>query len=213
VEASQTGAPPARVLPELGRHVPFTLFGTATGLAVMVLIVALDWGRERAEQAFWTLHPLHVLLSAVPTTALYVRYARPRLSAIIAAGYVGSIGIATLSDCLIPYVGEWLLALPHRGVHLGFIEKWWLVNPMALGGIALGWLVPYSKFPHAAHVMVSTWASLFHLRLAMGSTVTLWEISVATLFLFLAVWAPCCTSDIVFPIAVARIQATLRRNE
>ena len=28
----------------------------------------------------------------------------------------------------------WMLHLPNRGLHLGFIEKWWLVNPIALIG-------------------------------------------------------------------------------
>jgi hypothetical protein len=117
---------------------------------------------------------------------------------------VGSVGIATISDCVIPYVGETLLELPNRGVHLGFVEKWWLVNPLAAAGIALGYLWPRTKITHAGHVLLSTWASLFHMTMAMGGEFGILEYATTALFLFLAVWIPCCTSDIVFPLLFAK---------
>ena len=110
------------------------------------------------------------------------------------------MGIATLSDCLIPYVAESLLDLPNRGIHLGFIEKWWLVNPLAAVGILLGYLWPHTRLTHAGHVLLSTWASLFHMTMAMGDGFGILEYAALTVFLFLAVWVPCCTSDIVFPL-------------
>jgi hypothetical protein len=126
------------------------------------------------------------------------------LPATIVVGYIGSIGIATLSDSLIPFVGEWMMQLPNRGVHLGFIEKWWLVNPLAAVGIAVGCLRPRTELPHAGHVLLSTWASLFHMTLAMDRELTLVVGISIGLFLFLAVWIPCCTSDIVFPLVFVR---------
>ena len=125
---------------------------------------------------------------------------------LLAIGYLGSIGIATLSDSLIPYLGELLLDLPNRGLHLGFIEKWWLVNPLAIIGIAIAYCRPATKFPHAGHVLLSTWASLFHIIMAFGGKMYLsWIlISIIFLFLFLAVWLPCCVSDIVFPLLFVR---------
>ena len=119
-------------------------------------------------------------------------------------GYFGSVGIATLSDCVIPYIGESLLNLPNRAVHLGFIEKWWLVNPLAGLGIAIACYWPRTKFPHAGHVLLSTWASLFHMTMALGDAFTLYTLMVIPVFLFLAVWIPCCTSDIVFPLLFAK---------
>jgi hypothetical protein len=127
--------------------------------------------------------------------------------ATIAVGYVGSVGIATLSDSLIPFVGEWLLDLPHRGVHIGFIEKWWLVNPLAALGMLLGWVRPRTELPHAVHVLLSTWASLFHMTLALGGEPSLATGALIGLFLFLAVWVPCCASDIAFPLVFARVSA------
>jgi hypothetical protein len=121
---------------------------------------------------------------------------------VILIGYVGSIGIATLSDVVIPYLGGALLTLKME-FHLGFIEKWWLVNPMALIGIAIGYWKPTTKFPHAGHVLLSTWASLFYFT-AFGMANWIPLLPFIFLILFLAVWIPCCTSDIVFPLLFTR---------
>ncbi|MCK4463306.1 MAG: hypothetical protein KAU58_03240, partial [Candidatus Omnitrophica bacterium] len=116
-------------------------------------------------------------------------------------GYAGSIGIATISDSLIPYLGETLLNMPNRGIHIGFIEKWWLINPLALLGVTIAYFRPRTKFPHAGHVLLSTWASLFHIIMAIGrESLHLFVYVAIFVFLFLAVWIPCCISDIVFPL-------------
>jgi len=94
--------------------------------------------------------------------------------------------------------------LPHREAHIGFIEKWWLVNPLALLGIAGGYFRPATRFPHAGHVLLSTWASLFHITMALGTEVNAATMILIAVFLFLAVWLPCCTSDIVFPLLWAK---------
>jgi hypothetical protein len=170
----------------------------------MVLIVCAHVSRSVSGTLFWTLHPLHVLLSALVTAAMYRLHGKGGLVATALVGYVGSIGIATLSDSVIPYFGEFLLGLPNRGVHLGFIEKWWLVNPLAVIGIIVACSYPRTKLPHAGHVLLSTWASLFHMTMALGEQVGVTTIGLTAVFLFFAVWAPCCTSDIVFPMLFAR---------
>lgn len=119
---------------------------------------------------------------------------------LLAIGYAGSVGIATVSDSIIPYLGEVMLNMPNRGIHLGFIEKWWLVNPMAMIGIAIAYFWPHTKFPHAAHVLISTWASLFHMIMATGKELSFFSYVIVFLFLFIAVWLPCCVSDIIFPL-------------
>jgi len=190
----------SRISRELKAHVPFTLFGTLTGITILVTLVSAETPQWISTRLFWSLHPLHVLLSALVTTAMFTLHSRRRLLATLVIGYVGSVGIATISDCVIPYIGEWLLDLPNRGLHLGFIEKWWLVNPLAGAGILLGYLWPRTKITHAGHVLLSTWASLFHMTMAMGGNFGILEYAATALFLFLAVWIPCCTSDIVFPL-------------
>ena len=155
---------------------------------------------------FYTLHPIHVTLSALVTASIYELYKCGRFKikcsiwAILAVGYVGSIGIATLSDSLIPYLGERLLGLPHSRMHLGFIEEWYIVNPMALLGVAIAYFRPSTRIPHSGHVLLSTWASLFHMMMAMGGNISWPFYAIIFVFLFLAVWIPCCISDIIFPL-------------
>jgi len=191
-----------RIAKELKRHASFTALGAATGIVIMVVIfprLSLI-----PQNIFYTLHPIHVALSALVTTTMYMRYGRRKIWVAILIGYTGSVGIATISDSGIPYLGEILLDLPNRGIHIGFIEKWWLVNPAALLGIAIGCWKGTTKIPHYGHVLISTWASLFHVIMALGEMVNWVQIIVILLFLFLAVWIPCCTSDIVYPLLFVR---------
>jgi len=193
----------------LKAHAPFTALGALTGIGILAALVYADVSQSTSRTLFWILHPMHVLLSALITASIYRLYARGGLAATVLVGYLGSIGIATLSDSIIPYLGESLLRLPSKGVHLGFIEKWWLVNPLAFAGIAIAWFHPRTKLPHAAHVLLSTWASLFHMTMALGERAGLLSMSLIAIFLFLAVWVPCCTSDIVFPLLFARREGVL----
>jgi len=157
---------------------------------------------EVSYNIFYILHPLHVLLSALVTTSIYIIYTKKYNRKInplnlIIIGYLGSIGIATLSDSIIPYIGEIFLNLPNKGIHLGFIEKWWLVNPLALLGILIACFYPKTKFPHAGHVLLSVWASLFHIIMALGTTINIFLVLIVFLFLFISVLVPCCLSDII----------------
>ena len=49
-------------------------------------------------------------------------------------------------------------------------------------------------------VLLSTWASLFHILMAINGTISFVTAAVIFVFLFLSVWMPCCFSDIVFPL-------------
>ncbi len=188
---------------ELRHHIPFTTLGAVSGVVIMVIVVfvnTLPQVTQVSHTVFYVLHPLHVVLSALVTAALYRKHGNPKIWAVILVGYFGSIGIATISDSLIPYLGETLLDLPNRGIHVGFIEEWWIVHPAALLGIAISFWKPVTEVPHSGHVLISTWASLFHVIMALGTTVDWMQFLVIFLFLFLAVWLPCCLSDIVFPL-------------
>ncbi len=194
-----------QIASELKEHIPFTALGAVSGIIIIVIIVWVDVPTQISHAAFYTLHPLHVVLSALVTTAMYKKHnSSSKIWATILVGFLGSIGIATLSDSIIPYAGEILLRLPHPESHIGFIEKWWLVNPLALIGIAIGYLRPTTKLPHSGHVLLSTWASLFHITMALGGIMNWLLLPFIFAFLFLAVWIPCCTSDIVFPLLFTR---------
>jgi hypothetical protein len=140
------------------------------------------------------------MLSAFVTASIYRLNTRGSILPTFVVGYLGAVGIATLSDSIIPFAGEWLLDMPNKGLHIGFIEKWWLVNPLVAVGIAMACLWPRTRIPHAGHVFLSTWASMFHMTMALDSRITLSTMVVVPIFLFLAVWLPCCTSDIAFPL-------------
>jgi uncharacterized membrane protein len=201
------------VLRELKDHSSFTIFGAFTGIVVMLIAMALP--RKLAYGAFYTLHPLHVALSAIVTSSMYERYRREGqtfksgLWSMLLIGYVGSIAVATVSDSLIPYLGETVLGMPNRELHLGFLEEWPIVNGMAVLGIALAYWRPMTKTPHSLHVLVSTWASLFHVIMAMDGRPPLWMYPVILVLLFVAVWVPCCFSDIVFPLLFVKGDAAL----
>ena len=245
---------------ELRHHAPFTLLGAVIGLACMVLLK--DLPKPVTTGLFNVFHPAHVLLSAMITASLFkMRKARTPLLTLLVVGYLGSIGVATLSDCIVPFWGESVLGVSvpahahtheedavddhavepeavalheedehdhehdhepdheaevaaadaacddpsHKPeLHLAFIEEWYIINPLALLGILLAWFIPHermhTRMPHALHVLISTWASSFHILSNMHTDFTFALAIGCFVDLFIAVWLPCCISDIVFPI-------------
>ena len=216
---------------ELRSHIPFTCFGALTGIVAM--LVFRQASKEVDHSLFLLFHPAHVLLSAVVTSSLFkLRQGTQNFLTILLVGYFGSIGVATLSDCVVPFYGETILnvAVPtHEAIHeamnqvpaestesssrlekvgpdihLGFIEDWYVVNPAALLGILLAFLIPHeklhTKLPHAAHVLISTWASSFHVLMNLRSALSVTTLLGIFVVLFIAVWLPCCISDIIFPM-------------
>lgn len=237
----------AAILNELKNHAPFTLFGASTGLICMFLFK--DVGPEINHRLFQVFHPVHVILSAIVTASLYKLYeGKAGFIKVLVIGYLGAIGIATMSDCILPFFGESILgvAVPvhadlhehneaaghnvqseqdahdHAGpehvqnisksepgheepairarLHLGFIEDWYLVNPAALLGVLIAYFRPRTRFPHAGHVLISTWASSFHVLMNTHRELSVVMLSGIFIVLFIAVWLPCCISDIVFPL-------------
>jgi hypothetical protein len=188
---------------ELRNHAPFTIFGAFTGLIILFILFYGNYLLQISSisrDIFYILHPIHIFSSALVTTTVYIRYSRrtPLFAFII--GYTGSIGISTISDSIIPFIGEVVLNLPNADIHIGLIEEPLLTNIPAIIGILFGYFKGYTKFPHAGHVLISTWASLFHIIMALGLYINLTQIILIFIFLFFAVWIPCCTSDIVYPI-------------
>jgi hypothetical protein len=162
---------------ELNNHAPFTIFGAITGIIIIVLFQKIP--ADVSYDIFYILHPIHVVLSALVTASMYKLHTCARfgskcirckcnLWALLIIGYLGSIGIATISDSIIPYLGELMLRMPNRGVHIGFIEKWYLVNPLAVLGVFIAYLSPTTKFPHAGLFLFSTCASLLHILISIG---------------------------------------------
>jgi len=225
------------ILVELRGHSPFTLFGALLGIIFVLLF--RNVGGTGGHMLFSVFHPAHVVLSAMVTASMFkLHAAKKRLLLVLVVGYLGSVGIATLSDVVIPHIGVHLLGLDvpthaelqhHEGasankeaaatehekgghahnqgiehhehkIHLGFIEEWYIINPAALLGILLAYFLPRTKFPHAGHVLISTWASSSYLLMNMRTGITVAAAIGIFTILFVAVWVPCCISDIVFPL-------------
>jgi hypothetical protein len=197
-----------RIAKELQRHAPFTALGAFSGIIITVIIVFGDIPSNVSQTAFYTLHPIHVVLSALVTTAMYMRYRKAKFLIAMLIGWTGSVGIATISDAIIPYLSGGLLNVPVE-FHVPFIEtakmpiigieEWIIVNSAAVLGIAIGYWEQITRIPHSGHVLISTWASLFYFT-AFGIANWIPLLPFIFLFLFLAVWIPCCTSDIVYPL-------------
>lgn len=243
---------------ELKNHAPFTLFGAATGLVCMLLFRNVSPGVNL--RLFQIFHPGHVILSALVTASLYELYeGKVGFVKVLLVGYFGSIGVATLSDCVLPFFGESIMgvAIPvhadlhehsetsnhdnekeqniinhdehagheqdteyesgqkHHGIwkrlHLGFIEDWYLVNPAALLGVLIAFFRPRTKFPHAGHVLISTWASSFHVLMNTNRELTMVMFFGVFVILFIAVWLPCCISDIIFPLLFIKSESDVFR--
>lgn len=199
---------------ELKEHAPFTALGAVSGIIIMVILIFTDVPHRVSHDAFHILHPLHVILSALTTTAMYRKYGRRKVWAAVLIGYCGSISIATLSDAIIPYLGGALLGIEiefhipfieTEKMHFLGIETWILINSAAIVGIIIGYLKPTTKFPHSGHVFLSTWASLFYFTaFGIADWLQFPRLALVFLFLFLSVWIPCCISDIVFPLLFVR---------
>jgi hypothetical protein len=212
---------------ELRSHAPFTLFGAVTGILAMFLFVKAP--PEVSHRLFQVFHPAHVVLSGIVTASLFRLHERKRgFLIVLIVGYLGAIGTATLSDCVLPFFGESILGVavpthaaehdheagpgpveehdsaPGPRIYLGFIEDWYSVNPAALLGILIAWFWPRTKFPHAGHILISTWASSFHMLMNTHRELSPTLLLGAFIVLFLAVWLPCCFSDIVFPMFLVR---------
>ena len=204
---------------------PFTLFGAAVGLLFM--LVFRNIGAEAGRKLFAIFHPTHVLLSAMVTASLFaIHKEKKNIVFIILIGYIGSVGIATLSDSIIPHIGDKLVGMhipahsesnenesvedEHcEGLYLGFLEDWYIVNPAALLGALLAYFWPHTKFPHAGHVLISTWASSSYILMSNASELSIAFVLGIFVVLFIAVWLPCCVSDIVFPLLFVKSDVKL----
>ena len=204
------------IVKELESHSPFTLFGAFTGIVCMLLFRNLE--HNTSEKIFYVFHPGHVFLSAIVIASMLQFHTKKKqVIAVLLVGVIGSMGIGTLSDSLIPYVGEVALGMRIEGhshgdehdhenegfaekAHIGFIEGWYIVIPAAIAGVLIALFKPRTKIPHAGHVLLSTWASSFHMLMAMGGNASVLKLVGSFGFLFLAVLLPCCFSDIVFPL-------------
>ncbi len=186
-----------RILKELKHHIPFTALAT---LFAIVLTLTLYFNNIRFYQIgelFHVLHPAHVFVSAIVTSAILYKYKKSIPLALI-IGLTGSIIIGSLSDIIFPYLGASLIKT-QISFHLPIIESPMLIISIAIIGSASGILTKLTKFPHFLHVFLSVFASLFYF-LAFTASITPQFFIAIFVIVFIAVIIPCCLSDIIYPL-------------
>ncbi|MFB0526534.1 MAG: hypothetical protein ACETVO_03580 [bacterium] len=196
------------ILEELQKHLPYTIFSVAVGMmalgALTVLIEAKKFP-QASENLFHIFHPLHILFSATATTAMFWRHDKKLFKAIF-IGLVGAVGLCTLSDILIPFVAGYLLGV-RMHLHICILADPMIVLPFLFFGIFMGFVllavIESTIFSHAAHVLISSMASIFYL-VSFGLMDWIPVGGMVFIYMVLAVMIPCCTSDIVFPLLLVK---------
>ena len=162
---------------------------------------------------FHIFHPVHLLLSAMATTAMFYRYEQRLVKASI-VGLVGSLGVCGVSDIFMPFVGGQFLAVQDLHFHWCVLEHPQMVFPFAALGIisgliAAGTVDRSTLISHSAHIFISSTASLFYL-ISFGLTGWFTESLLGPVFLLviLCVTIPCCLSDILFPLIIVSKDGT-----
>jgi hypothetical protein len=182
---------------ELKHHIPFTLsVSILAGIIVGFLYIRGFLGSGVMTNLFEVVHPAHVLFSAAAASAIYMKYNKSLVKAILISS-VGAIIIGTLSDVLFPWIAGKSLGLA-TGLHLPIFEEPLLIIGVAVIGAYLG---KYSNFmtSHSIHIFLSIFASLAYL-LAFSFNITFLTMGLIIIVVFLVVYIPCCFGDIVFPI-------------
>ena len=202
---------------EFAHHFPYTLVGSLIAMAGAWWFGTQELHQGRADELFvqsrslfHLFHPLHICLSAIATTSLFWRHERHLVRA-ITVGALGTIIPCGLSDYIFPYVGGRLLGQTMQ-LHMCIVAHPQIFFPfLALGIVGGFWaeerVTQSHLFSHGAHVLVSSVASLLYL-MSFGFTSWMTDVRLifpAFLIIVLAVWIPCCISDIVVPITTIRM--------
>jgi len=186
------------ILHELKCHLPFTLISSlmAGMLVAIFYLINKEYFFGIVSGLFEFMHPAHVLVSAMATSAIYWKYKKSVVKTIL-IGIVGAISIGSLSDIVFPWATGNLFSLQTK-FHLPIIENPILIIGIALIGSVAGMYFLF-RVSHSIHLFLSIFASLFYL-LAFSIEMNTLAILLVSLLVFLAVYIPCCISDIVFPL-------------
>ncbi len=194
------------LLKELKHHIPFTL--SAAIIAVIIVIILYLSKFSMSETAFEILHPMHLFVSAIVTSALFYLY-KPKIFQALLVGISGSIIIGSLSDIIFPYLGGLILNI-NPTIHLPLIESPILILSMSALGSIVGISTKITKMPHFIHILLSVFASLFYL-LAFSQFSIIKFIGIFVI-VFVAVIIPCCISDIIYPMLFIKNQ-NINKNQ
>jgi hypothetical protein len=197
------------VLRELGHHLPYSVLSALVGILLVTGLSALH-AAGIGQKLFHVLHPTHMLLSAAATTAMFWKHDRRILRA-VGIGFVGAVGICSISDYGLPYLGGLVLGV-RMEAHFCFLEHPELVVPFAVLGIVCGLVAGEfvrrsTVYSHSGHVVVSSVASTLFLASFGVALDRAAMIGWMFLIVIVSVMLPCCVSDIVFPLLFVKPEA------
>jgi len=206
-------------------HLPYAIFSVAFCLTILSFLGYLTIGttdaatmRKGAHMLFHSFHFLHIIFAATGTLITYYRYSNNIIAGLV-VGVLCATTFCTLSDAVIPYIGGTMLGVSMH-FHMCFISELNNVIPFLVIGLLNGFVMGryhqgshgfYSIFSHFVHILISSFASTFYL-VAHGLPDWYSKIGVIFLFLIVAVVIPCTLSDVVVPMAFARVGKGNERN-
>jgi len=122
---------------------------------------------------------------------------------------VSSVGLCTLSDTLIPFVGLWIFGTPAE-LHVCAFAHPFLVLLSAALGIALScvglrFFSHCNRGFHLGHILISTVASAMYI-LSFVESFSLKDLVVVLVTLFFAIAIPCLIGDVTLPLCFVKIR-------
>ena len=191
------------LLKEFLEHLPFATGAAILAFAFVFLSRFIGW--SFGPEIFEGVHFSHLFFSAFATSAVYARYKNNFVYAIL-IGVFGAILIGSISDVIFPYLGALIFGID-VSFHLPIFEESFLVLLISGFGALAGRVFKVSHFSHSFHVFLSVFASLFYL-VSFSVFTGLLSFLVVLLLVILAVWLPCCLSDLWFPLLFVRDKQT-----
>lgn len=207
------------IVQELICHAPYAIFAVTLCLAIVLFWsfpsggVALGSAScSGASCLFHGFHFIHIVFSATGVLVTYFRFSKNRnvLRGFIVGG-ITAASVCILSDAVLPYLGGRLLGAPIK-FHFCWLYELHNVLPFLLVGLCNGWILSthhssrqtnYSALSHTAHIIASSFASLFYM-VSYGFVAWYANLGMVFLVLLVAVVVPCTMSDLVIPMLVAR---------
>jgi len=214
-------------LSELTSHLPYAIFSVSFCLTILCFLgyfsfnypVDPDTLKRSSGILFHGFHFMHILFSVTGTLITFYRFSDNLIKGIF-VGIFASFVFCPLSDAVMPYLAGNLLGVEMK-FHLCLLHELHNVLPFVIVGLINGVIIGklnksnltfYSLVAHFLHILISSFASMFYL-VAHGMANWYSQIGLVFLFLVIAVVIPCILSDIVTPMAFAKVDRKNERNK
>jgi len=138
------------ILHELEHHIPFTALASLFAILLTVILCSDSMAACSITSLFYIIHPAHIFVSAVVSAAIFYKYRKNFLVALL-IGITGSVLIGSLSDIFLPYLGGLIFQL-QTSFHFALIEKPILILSVSILGSLTGIATKFTKIPHFIHV-------------------------------------------------------------